>query len=191
MPSSNPDATVDISVLTSAPAASSAPTSVEREVLLLFDGCAPSLLRYVGSFGLSREETEDIVQELFLALFRHIRLNRPRGNLKGWLFQAAHNLALKQRKRSQRQPVVSWDEAASTQWIDPGPNPEMRLAASERRRRLLAVFSALPERDRQCLSLRAEGLRYRDIAGALGVSLGAVAKSLARGIARLVRADQG
>ena len=48
-----------------------------------------------------------------------------------------------------------------------------------------AVLRAMPERDRQCVYLRAEGLRYREIANVLGMSLGGVAKSLARAIARL------
>ncbi|MGE3179719.1 MAG: RNA polymerase sigma factor [Vicinamibacterales bacterium] len=50
---------------------------------------------------------------------------------------------------------------------------------------------ALPDQDRRCLYLRAEGLRYREIARTLGISLGAVAKSVARGLARLTTADKG
>ena len=55
----------------------------------------------------------------------------------------------------------------------------------------MAVLNALPERDRHCVHLRGHGLRYRDIARVLGMSLGAVAKSLTRSIARLHRADEG
>jgi len=55
----------------------------------------------------------------------------------------------------------------------------------------MPVIRALPPRDRRCLLLRAEGLRYRDIADTLGMSLGGVAKSLARSIARLVHVDRG
>jgi RNA polymerase sigma-70 factor (ECF subfamily) len=40
------------------------------------------------------------------------------------------------------------------------------------------------------LHLRAEGLRYREIAGVLGISLGAVSLSLQRSFARLIRADR-
>ena len=69
-------------------------------------------------------------------------------------------------------------------------NPEEQLATQQRQERLLAVFRALPERDRRCLALRAEGLRYREIAAALGISLGAVAKSLARSMSRMVNADE-
>ena len=145
------------------------------------------------SFGLGAEATEDVLQDVFLSLFRHLRLGRPRSNLQGWLFQVAHNLALKQRrKRHRRQQTESdWDAALAGRAIDPGANPEERLAADERRGRLHAVVRAIPERDRQCLFLRAEGLCYRDIAGALGISLGSVAKSLARAVTRLSNADRG
>jgi RNA polymerase sigma-70 factor (ECF subfamily) len=164
---------------------------IEQTVLALFDRCAPSLQRYVASFGLGAEETEDIVQDVFLSLFRHLRLGRSRSNLKGWLFQVAHNRALKHRGRTRRrQAQACWGETAAAQCIDPAPNPETRLAERERRQRLTSVVRALPERDRRCLSLRAEGLRYRDIAAVLGVSLGAVAKSLTRAMARLANADE-
>jgi RNA polymerase sigma-70 factor (ECF subfamily) len=48
----------------------------------------------------------------------------------------------------------------------------------------------MPEADRNCLLLRAEGLRYREIADALGMSLGAVSKSIARSFEKLNRADR-
>jgi RNA polymerase sigma-70 factor, ECF subfamily len=69
--------------------------------------------------------------------------------------------------------------------IDPSLNPEQRLAEEQRQVILRSVMRALPERDRQCLYLRAEGLRYREIADVLGISLGSVAKSVTRSLARL------
>jgi RNA polymerase sigma-70 factor (ECF subfamily) len=185
----NPDSVLDLSLLSIEPVAA-APRAADEEVLLLFDRCAPSLVRYVVSFGLSRQEAEDVVQEVFLALFRHLRLERSRRNLTGWLFQVAHNLALKQRRRMQRRPTMAWDDSAN-QCADPALNPEMLLAQRERRERLAPVVQALPPRDRRCLLLRAAGLRYRDIAGIVGMSLGGVAKSLARSVTRLVNADRG
>jgi RNA polymerase sigma-70 factor, ECF subfamily len=164
---------------------------VEAEVLALFDECGAPLLRYVGAFGVSVHDTEDVVQDVFLSLFRHVQLGRPRTNLRGWLFRVAHNLALKQRLRTKRrQAVETADAPAEAAGSDNGPNPEQQLASLERRQRLLAVFRALPERDRRCLSLRAEGLRYREIADALGMSLGGVAKSLTRSLTRMVKVDE-
>jgi len=166
---------------------------VQGEVLRLFDECAPRLRRYVRAFGLSAEATEDVVQEVFLQLFRHLQLGRSRANLRGWVFQVGHNLALKQRaKATRRQKTESpWDAALFELMIDPEADPEQQLAEGRRTRRLRAVLSVLPERDRQCLYLRAEGLRYRDIAKVMKISLGAVAKSLTRAITRLTNADEG
>lgn len=167
--------------------------STQEDVLRLFDECAPGLRRYVSAFGLTTEITEDIVQEVFLELFRHLRLGRSRANLRGWIFRVGHNLALKHRERAARRHrwEGTWDVELVDRVIDPAANPEQQLADDRRVRRLRAVVLALPERDRQCLFLRAEGLRYRDIARTLDLSLGGVAKSLARSMTRLTNADEG
>jgi RNA polymerase sigma-70 factor (ECF subfamily) len=130
--------------------------------------------------------TEDIVQDVFLALFRHLTLGRPSTNLKGWVFQVAHNLALKHRQRTMKRGLIerAWDLANADRVAAP-LNPEERLAETERQQRLIRILRSMPERDQRCIYLRAEGLCYRDIAKILGVSLGAVAKSVARAVARL------
>lgn len=166
--------------------------SIQDEVLRLFDECGPGLRRYVGAFGLGAEGTEDVVQEVFLQLFRHLQLGRSRANLRGWIFRVGHNLALKQRAKTTRRQrtEATWDASLVEFVVDPGADPEQQLAADRRVRRLRSVVRALPERDRQCLSLRAEGLRYREIAKILDVSLGSVAKSLTRALSRLMSADE-
>src|ERR1019366_1416919 len=78
------------------------PSEIECEVIRLFDQYRDSLLRYVLSLGLSAHDGEEIVQEVFLALFRHLRTGKSRRNLPGWTFCVAHNLALKQRHEYQR-----------------------------------------------------------------------------------------
>ena len=179
----------------SLPAGLSDPNALSLEaddlVLRAFDDSGPGLRRYVRSFGLGPDATEDVVQEVFLSLFRHVRLGRPHTHLKGWLFRVAHNLALKHRQqRVKRQQIeAELDGALAERLIDPGSSPEQELAHDQRIHRLRRVLQALPERDRQCVYLRAEGLSYRDIASTLGVSLGSVAKSLVRAIARLTRVD--
>ena len=167
--------------------------STQEDVLRLFDECAPGLRRYVGAFGLTAEVTEDVVQEVFLQLFKHLRLGRSRANLRGWIFRVGHNLALKHREKAARRHrwEGTWDIELVDRVIDPAANPEQQLADDRRVRRLRTIVRALPERDRQCVFLRAEGLRYRDIARTLDISLGGVAKSLARTMKRLTNADEG
>jgi RNA polymerase sigma-70 factor (ECF subfamily) len=164
--------------------------TVEQDVMMFFDEFRPRLLRYALCLGISVEEGEDVVQEAFLSLFRHLQLGRPRHNLAGWLFRVTHNLAIKQRNAKQRErSKVEQDSRAVENQLDGRANPEEQLVDSQRQKQLLAVVRILPEQDRLCLRLRAEGLRYRDISTILGMSLGAVSTSLARSITRIARMD--
>jgi RNA polymerase sigma-70 factor (ECF subfamily) len=181
----------DLPFSSASDAASSAkPSEIEREVLHLFEQFRNPLLRYVLSFGIPVHDAEEIVQEVFLSLFRHLQLRRSRKNLRGWIFSVAHNLTLKQRHANQKvrdQTASDWTIAEAHS--DPSPGPEEQVFSAQRRRRLLAVVHALPAVDQGCLQLRAEGLRYREISTVLGISLGAVSISLTRSLARLMRAD--
>jgi RNA polymerase sigma-70 factor (ECF subfamily) len=161
-------------------------SALETEVVELFDEHRVAVLRYLGSFGISMQDGEEVVQEVFLALFQHLRKGKPRTNLHGWIFRVAHNLGLKRCQVIRRETL---GDRADLQRIDPDPNPEEQAASGQRRTRLLAVIEALPELDRQCLYLRAEGLRYREIKDILGISLGGVALSLERSLERLGRVN--
>jgi RNA polymerase sigma-70 factor (ECF subfamily) len=168
-------------------------SSPEHEVVELFEELRDRLLRYLLALGLSAHDGEEIIQESFLLLFQHLRHGKSRENLRGWVFRVARNLALKQRAANQLhlQRIVEFNESLSEQQADRNANPEEQLQSSRRQKRLLAVVRALPEQDQSCLAMRAEGLRYREIAAALGISLGSVAASLTRSLGRLSRADGG
>jgi RNA polymerase sigma-70 factor (ECF subfamily) len=161
------------------------PSALEEEVVALFDQLQGRLLRYLLSLGLPAQDSEEIVQEAFLALFLHLRGGKPRQNLRAWMFQVVHNLGLKQRNEIVRRVGLP----TQTMLIDDAPNPEDQFFRNERRRHLFGIWNALSERDRRCLSLRAEGLAYREIAQVLNISLGAVSLSLARSLARFAHAE--
>ncbi len=168
-----------------------APTTDEQQVIQLFDELRGRLLRYLLGFGLPPQDGEEVIQEVFLALYQHLRRGKSRQNLRGWIFRVAHNLGLKRRLASAREAAhlsVS-QEALDAAWPDPAENPEQQLLTSQRQQRLQAVLRALPEHDRCCLALRAEGLRYREIAEVLDMSLASVSASLARSLERFTRAD--
>jgi RNA polymerase sigma-70 factor (ECF subfamily) len=185
------ESTARVSLVGTAEAAlPAASPDTASEVVVLFDQFRERLLRYVLSMGVSVSDGEDIIQEVFLSLFRHLRLGKSRSNLPGWIFRVAHNLALKQRNRKQKlETRTELDPRAVENQVAPVADPEEQLADDQRHKRLLAVVRALPEQDQWCLYMRAEGLRYREIAEALGISLGAVSNSLARSMARLTRVN--
>lgn len=165
------------------------PTADEQEVIRLFDELRNRLLRYLLALGLPVQDGEEVIQEVFLALFQHLRRGKSRQNLRGWIFRVAHNLGLKRRLAGAREAGGElWEQEFAGQ-PDPAENPEQQFLSSQRLERLQAVLRALPEQDQWCLSLRAEGLRYREIAEVLGISLGSVAASLGRSLARFSRAD--
>jgi RNA polymerase sigma-70 factor, ECF subfamily len=173
---------------------SRASSHLEEEVVDLFGQLRAPLLRYVAGIGLPLQDGEEIVQEVFLALFQHLQQGKSRSNLRGWIFRVAHNLTLKRRIRMRLTEAGRVDDPAAGQAADlapdPGPNPEYLAVSRQTHARLDAVLRALPEQERQCLVLRAEGLRYREIAQILDMSLGAVSLSLTRSLARMARAAQ-
>ena len=174
-----------------APAHAAGKDHLEEEVVGLFEQFRDRLLRYLMALGLSAHDGEEVVQEVFLALFQHLRLGKPRHNLRGWIFRVAHNLGLKERTRVQQESrqTTEIDPAEAGFHTDASPGPEEQMLHGERVQRLRAVVGALPEQDQWCLYLRGEGLRYREIAEALDISLGAVSLSLGRSLARLARVD--
>jgi RNA polymerase sigma-70 factor (ECF subfamily) len=171
--------------------APSVETTLERDVIDLFDQFRRPLLRYIFTFGLATHDAEELVQEVFLALFLHLRQGKSRANLRGWLFRVSHNLALKRwRDTRKMQFHCELDDEAFAERPNLDPNPEELAIGRQRYDHLQAVLAALPFQDRCCLSLRAEGLRYREIGKILGMSLGAVSISLTRALARFGRADE-
>lgn len=190
MTSPFPDATLDSPSVLKGPAITT--VGLEDEVVGMFEQSRDRLLRYLLSLGLDAHDGEEVVQEVFLALFQHLRRGKSRRNLRSWTFRVAHNLALKQRTRNRRrvQHALQAGAEGPGAHIDPSPNPEEQLLSKYRQQRLRAVVHALPEKDRWCLYLRAEGLRYREIAEVLGISLGAVSLLLGRSLARLARVDR-
>jgi RNA polymerase sigma-70 factor (ECF subfamily) len=160
-----------------------------EEVVDLFHQFRNPLLRYVSALGLAVHDGEEVVQEVFLALFQHLKQGRPRTNLKGWVFRVAHNLALRQRTRNGRKDHLHSKEVLTDRQFAPELNPEEELAGVQRRQRLLEAVASMTETDRCCLYLRAEGLRYRQIAEVVGISLGGVSLALARALNQLSEAD--
>lgn len=162
---------------------------IAAEVTQLFEELQTPVLRYLLSIGLTAADADEVSQEAFLALFGHLRQGRPRTNLRGWIFRVAHNQGLKRRHAGQRRRVReadTWTDQIACGELD----PEQRLRLKRKHARTLTIVAALPQRDQYCLRLRAEGLRYREIARVLGISLGAVSLSVERSLVRLRSVDE-
>jgi RNA polymerase sigma-70 factor (ECF subfamily) len=71
----------------------------------------------------------------------------------------------------------------------PGSNPEALVLERERWDGLRSAIRTLTDHQRQCLHLRAEGLRYREIAETLGITVSSVVDTLTRAVEKLRKAS--
>ncbi|MDQ2777874.1 MAG: RNA polymerase sigma factor, partial [Acidobacteriota bacterium] len=145
-----------------------------------------ALRKYVLFLGLGAEISEDVVQESFLRLYEHLQRAGDRTNLRAWLYRVAHNLT------RNRQTAVTFRKTDAlsnlTAAVEPVTNaltPEQVLLNRERDAALHRALKELTPAQRECLGLRAQGLKYREMAGVLQLSVSAVAENVQRGLEKL------
>jgi RNA polymerase sigma-70 factor (ECF subfamily) len=135
-------------------------------------------------------ETADVVQEVFLKVFRNVGSFRSESSLKTWIYRIAVNEARNHRRwfgRHCRQEVgldAERDEgyAMAEHLADPGPSPFEVAADRETQALLEAALADVKPAFRAALVLREiEGLSYEEIAQILEVSLGTVKSKILRG----------
>ncbi len=162
----------------------------QSEVSRTFDELRRPLFRYFLCAGLSREDADEGVQETFLRLHRHLQKDGDRSNLRGWIFQVARNLARNRHKsaRIRRTEALDGDWKRRNSFPDPEGSPEDQAIRAERMRRLKRSIERLTPQQRECVLLRASGLRYREIAEILGVGISSVGEMVQRAAARLSEA---
>jgi len=154
-----------------------------REGANLFDELRKPLLRYLVSLGLSADEAQDVIQDAFLSLHRSLTAGGSPENARAWLFRVAHNAA-RNRQRSYPRRFGSPLESEACDLTD-GATPERAVLKKERYRKLEAAIRMLTDSERECLLLRAEGLRYREIGEVLGLATSTVAGIVDRAVKKL------
>ena len=134
----------------------------------------------------SANDADDAAAEVFAVAWRR-RDDMPNGpETLPWLYGVARNVVRDQWRGSRRRRSLI--EKASGRRV-PGPrNPEEVVVEREDYRTVRAALDGLPELDREVLLLSAwEGLTYSEIAVAIGSSLAAVDKRIARAKQKLAR----
>jgi RNA polymerase sigma-70 factor, ECF subfamily len=166
---------------------------LNQRVTELFEELRDSIYRYLIVVMGSPAEAEEISQEAFLEFFRYLQNGQVIQNVRAWIFRVAHNLAinqLKSRKHVLTMDPDFWDELCKLR-PDPHPTPEQTVLHQEDFRRLHTAMGQLSPHQRECLVLRAEGFRYKQISEIVGISDSNVAKSLHRGIKKMMREISG
>lgn len=151
--------------------------------------------RYAWRIFRDHHTAEDMTQELFVKLFRNAARYQPRGHFTTFFYRVLANLCfdlLRKRKRRKHVQSVQLDPLLSSgtqlEPIDETTDLEAPLRRREARDAVHEALHSLPARVREALELREfEGLRYREIAEVMDVSLNEVKVYLHRGRKMLAR----
>ena len=138
---------------------------------------------------LDRAAAEDIVQDVFLAVWRNAATFDPeRGSVRAWILQIAHFRLLNELRRRSRQPEIQADPEghvlASLPARDPGPAEA--AAAEHRRATLQSAVDELPPPQRAAIRLAfLDDLTHEQVAAELGLPLGTAKTRIRDGLIRL------
>lgn len=163
---------------------------LRQRVMELYGELHPALLAHLRALGLSTEDAEDVIHETFLRLVRHLLKMRTDENVRGWLFRVAYNLSMDVHRSHKHYRSASSEEMEDAllnrrEAVDSAPSPEAVLIEKETLDNLQTAVMQLTLQQRKCLLLRAEGLRYREIASTMGISVQRAARLLQRGTSHI------
>jgi len=133
------------------------------EVTALYRELSKPLRRYLVCLGLTSDEAQDVVQDAFLSLQRHLASGGDQEN--------------------HRRFGETLDEGKDFPAAD--ATPEQVVLEKEKLRRFAAAIRSLTTSERGCLLLRAGGLRYREIGEVLGIATSTVGDTVERAMKKL------
>lgn len=126
--------------------------------------------------GIVGDDADDVQQEVWLAVYRHLRSLADPGAFRTWLFRTSRHRAidfLRKRKREHEliEDVPLESVAAST--ADNGGDDDQSLVIDEAA--LTSALMAMPPPQREVMVLRyRDGLSYQEIANVVGRPIGTV-----------------
>jgi RNA polymerase sigma-70 factor, ECF subfamily len=160
-------------------------TLYQEQVTQAYEDARDDVYRYLLLLGLPAPQAEETTQEVFIRMYLALQHGDSIQNERAWIFRVAHNLAIDQRRRKQPEPI---EPELEHRLRDTARGIEMDLIERERLEELASAWSTLSHQQRACLHLRAEGLRYREIAESMGISISSVREFLSRAVTKLKRA---
>jgi RNA polymerase sigma-70 factor (ECF subfamily) len=135
-----------------------------------------------------REDSEDLVQEVFLRLQART-ISDPVLNQRSYVFQVAAAVLMDDARRKRARAAGAHGELTDRDHPREEHSPERALLLREQLLLTMAALDGLPHRTRQAfLLVRLDGLSYAAAATHMGISVSGVEKHMMRAIERLARA---
>ena len=146
----------------------------------IFDQYHKKVYRIAYGVVRQREEALDIVQEVFIKLFRSIKNFKGKSHFYTYLYRMTMNTAIDHTRKMRRQPPMNREEDGMVQLSDDAEKrPDRILAHKELEERVRLAMDKLPPEQKAALIFReVEGLSYQEMAEAMGCSIGTVMSRL-------------
>ena len=147
------------------------------------------LLNFVYRTTGDRERAEDLVQETFIRVYRHLHRFDQSKKFSTWVYTIASNLAKNELRNRSRNPLVlfqtikkNWDtDSRPLEWEDNTYRPDDLFRKRHLKSMVESAVDQLPEHHRTVFILREmEGKTYEEIADITGANLGTVKSRLNR-----------
>jgi RNA polymerase sigma-70 factor (ECF subfamily) len=155
----------------------------------LVDRYDKRLLNFVYRTVGDRERAQDLVQETFVRVYRHLHRFDQTKKFSTWIYTIASNLAKNELRNRSRNPMVlfqtikkNWEaDHRPLEWEDPKLRPDDLFRKRHLKELVENAVAQLPEHHRIVFVLRElEGKTYEDIAEITGCNLGTVKSRLNR-----------
>jgi len=148
----------------------------------LFSGWYSSLVRYATRLTGCRDAAEDLVQEVFLRLYRELRHDKTIRDPKSWtLCVLRHEIGRRIRVQIRENTFQTSVDALERFPAEPAPYDESSHDADE----LTRLLAVLTPREEEVVLLRMASMKYREIAERLGITVSSVNTLLARALRKL------
>lgn len=147
------------------------------------------VLQYLRNVGCGEPLAEEIAQEAFLRLHQRLIGGLQADNVRGWIFRVVRNLWIDTTREHQRYGMPGQND--QNRWHhtarDSAPDPERQVLDRELVRIIERETLRLPTLQRECMRLKAQGLRYHEIASVLNIPMPAAVYAVRRAVERLKR----
>jgi len=138
------------------------------------------LFRTVMGFVHTKEDAEDVTQEVFISVYRSLHTFQGESEFSTWLYRITVNMSLNFLRSNRKKRLLDSLEALFTLRSDE-KTPLEELESAERDRRIRKAIDSLPEKQRMAFILsRYEELPQKKIAAVMNRSEGAVEQLLQR-----------
>ncbi len=161
--------------------------SLQDRVVSLYEAHREGIYRFLVGHGLNPGEAQEVTQDVFVDLFQALQRGTNVSSDQAWLYTVAGRAAADywRRNRFAGHVQLDLDAGAAANVRSADVSPDVRAEKMDRLHRVAVGMARLPKEQRMCIQLRMQGLRYREIAGILGVSTSTAAEWLVTAVDRL------